>query len=142
MKRGIRLNAEHFIKRINKIDALIFNKRKQYQRLVDVAEGMSGGFSVGDRVQSSRNLYKSADAVASYVVIEEEISKLFDEKNRILAVLERLPEKEYRVLCAYYIEEQSLKEIAFEFDRSYEWAKKKKHDALLRLQRIIDKLKD
>ena len=139
MKRGIRLNAEHFIKRINKIDALIFNKRKQYQRLVDVAEGMSGGFSVGDRVQSSRNLYKSADAVASYVVIEQEIDKLLDEKGGILAVLERLPEKEYRILYAYYVEEQSLKEIAFEHKMSYEWAKKKKHDALVRLQRLLDK---
>lgn len=139
MKRGIRLNAEQFIKRINKIDALIFVKRKQYQRLVDVAEGMSGGFTVGDRVQSSPNLHKGADAVASYVVIEEEIEKLLGEKSRILAVLERLPEKEYRILYAYYVEEQSLKEIAFEHKMSYEWTKKKKHDALTRLQKILDK---
>ena len=133
------MNAEIFVKRINKIDAIVQIKRKQYQRLVDVAEGVSSGFSAGDRVQSSPNLHKGADAVAGYVMIEDEINKLLDKKIGILAVLERLPEKEYEVLYAYYVDEKGLKEIAFEHQKSYEWAKKKKHDALWRLQRILDK---
>lgn len=133
------MNAEQYVKQINKIDALILNKKRQHQRWVDVAEGMSGGFSVGDRVQSSRNLYKTADAVARYIDIESEINALTEEKNGILATIEMLPEKEYRVLCAFYIEEQSLKEIAFEFDKSYEWVKKKKRRALSLLQGYLDK---
>lgn len=133
------MNAEQYVKQINKIDALVLNKKRQHQRWVDAAEGMSGGFSVGDRVQSSRNLYKTADAVARYIDIEVEIKALTEEKNGILATIERLPEKEYRILCAYYIEEQSLKEIAFEFDKSYEWVKKKKRRALSLLQGFLDK---
>ena len=133
------MNAEQYIKRINKIDALILSKRRQYQRWVDAAEGMSGGFSAGDRVQGSRNLHKASDAVARYIDIEGEIKALTEEKNGILRTIEKLPEKEYRVLCAFYIEEQSLKEIAFDFDRSYEWAKKKKRRALSLLQGILDK---
>lgn len=132
------MNAEQYIKRVNKIDALIRSKRRQHQRYVDAAEG-SGGFSAGDRVQSSRNLHKSADAVARYIDIEGEIKALEGEKNGILATIERLPEKEYLVLCAFYIEEQSLKEIAYDFDRSYEWAKKKKRRGLSLLQEMINK---
>lgn len=132
------MNAESYIKRVNKIDAIIANKRRQYQSLVDAAESL-GGFSVSERVQSSKNLHRGEDAILRYVVIEGEIKALEEEKNAILATLERLPTTEYKILYSFYIEEATLKEIAFNFKKSYEWAKKKKRRALSLLQSILNK---
>lgn len=132
------MNAELYLKRVNKIDAIIATKKQRYQALVDAAEGL-GSFSVSERVQTSKNLHSTEDTILRYVVIEGEINALEEEKNGILATIEKLPTKEYKVLYSFYIAENTLKEIAYDFDRSYEWAKKKKRRGLALLQEILNK---
>ena len=63
--------------------------------------------------------------------------ELQKERKAIIHTIEKLPPDEYEVLYKLYIEDQTLKEIAYHFGRSYDWAKKKKKDGLARVQEMI-----
>lgn len=133
----IDLTAEKYLEQILKIDAIILNKLKEYKRWVDVAEGV-GGFSVSDRVQSTRNLHRGADAIGEYIDLEREITELKRRKNEVLGTLQQLPLDEYKVLYKIYVEGLMLKELPSQLDKSYDWVKKKKRIGLKLLQDILD----
>ena len=134
------MTAEQYLKQIKKYDYIISNKIKEYQHWVDVADGM-GGCSMGDRVQSQRNLHKDADAISKYIDIESEIKDLRRKRQGILNTLQQLDPIEYEVLYKIYIEDMMLKELCSVFNKSYAWVKNEKKKALKHLQEIIDKEK-
>ena len=70
------MTAEEYLKQIKMIDAIIINKKKEYRRWKDIADGYGGGFSVSERVQTTRNLQRGSDAIIEYISIEQEISSL------------------------------------------------------------------
>ena len=132
------MTAEEYVKRIRKIDIIVSNKLREHARWVGVAEGLCGA-SEGDRVQASRNLQKIPDAIGKYIDIEGEIKALELERQGIMQTIEKLPTDEYEVLYMLYVKDQTLKEVAYHFGRSYEWAKAKKRKALNLLQNILNK---
>lgn len=132
------MTAEKYLEQIRKIDAIIINKLKDHKRWVEIAEGL-GGFSVGERVQSSRNLHRGADAIGNYIDIESEIKALREQRQGMIDTIEKLPCDEYKVIYKIFVEGYMLKEIPSLFDKSYDWAKKTKRDALRNLQEILDK---
>lgn len=132
------MTAERYLEQIKKLDAIISNKLKDYKRWVGIAEGL-GGFSAGERVQTSRNLHQIPEAIGRYIDIEGEIEDYRKQRADIIATLERLPPLEYDLLYKLYVEGSRPKEIAYHFDRSYEWVMKEKRKALDSLQSIIDK---
>lgn len=132
------MTAERYLMQIKKIDAIIVNKLKDHRRWVELAEGL-GGFSVGEKVQSSRNLHSGADAIGRYIDIEREIDELKLKRLAIIADIERLPPEEYEIIYKLFVEDRTLKEIAYEKRRSYEWVKVRKRRGLDILQRLIDK---
>lgn len=134
------MTAEEYVRRVKMIDAIIKNKLRDHARWAEVAEGL-GGASVGERVQSSRNLQQTATAIGNYIDIEGEIRALKQERQDIIHTLEQLPFTEYETLYLLYIGDQTLKEVAYYFKRSYDWAKAKKRTALQHLQEIIDEKK-
>ena len=132
------MNAEKYLKQIKKYDYIIANKVKEYQHWVDVADGM-GGCSMGDKVQSQRNLHKGSDAIAKYIDIESEIKELRWKRQGILNTLQQLDPIEYEVLYKFYLEDLMVKELCGIFNKSYTWVKDTKRKALRHLQEIIDK---
>jgi hypothetical protein len=130
--------AEEYLLQIAKLDNIIINKLNDYNRWVTIAEGL-GGFSVGDRVQASRNLQRGSDAVLRYIDIEREIKQLRQKRQDIICTIERLSVNEYKVLYGVYVEGKMLKECTF--GMSYEWAKTTKEKALAHVQAIIDEKK-
>ena len=132
------MTAEQYIKQIKKYDYIIANKVKEYQHWVDVADGM-GGCSMGDKVQSQRNLHKGSDAIAKYIDIESEIKDLRRKRQAILNTLQQLDPIEYEVLYKFYLEDVMVKELCGTFNKSYTWVKDEKRKALRHLQAIIDK---
>lgn len=132
------MTAEKYLEQIQKIDAIIINKLGDHRRWVEIAEGI-GGFSVGERVQSSRNLHRGADAIGNYIDIESEIKALREQRQGMIDTIEKLPCDEYKVIYKIFVEGYMLKEIPSLFDKSYDWAKKTKRDALRNLQDILDK---
>jgi DNA-directed RNA polymerase specialized sigma24 family protein len=131
------MTAEKYLQRIKQIDAIIVNKLNDHKRWVELAEGL-GGFSVSERVQSSRNLYKIPDAIGRYIDIENEISALKRERQAIIKTIERLPPTEYDLIYKLYVQDYTMKEIAYHRGKSYEWVKIKKRVALRLVQGMID----
>ena len=132
------MTAEEYVRRIQKLDIIVKNKLLEHARWVGVAEGL-GGASLGDRVQASRNLQKIPDAISNYIDIESEIKALELERQRIMQTIEKLPAYEYDIIYMLYVEDCTLKEIAYKYKRSYDWAKARKKKALQLLQNILDK---
>ena len=131
------MRAETYLERIKKINLLIMNKKREHARWVDAAEGL-GGVASGDRVQASRNLHRGADAIGNYIDLEREIKALESEKQNIIRTIEQLPGVEYDILHKLYIQEYSMKEIAYQYKKSYDWVKLKKRHALRLLQAVLD----
>lgn len=129
--------AETYLERIKMIDTLIQNKKREYVRWVNAADGM-GGASSGDRVQASRNLHRGADAIGSYIDLEAEIRALEQEKSGIIHTLESLPRVSYDILHRIYVQGELPKEIAFDYERSYEWVMIQKRQAIALLQKLLD----
>lgn len=130
------MNAEQYLERIKKIDAIILNKKEDHQRWVEIAEGL-GGFSVGDKVQSSKNLRQIPDAIGRYIDTEKEIKDLEQERQRIIKTIEGLPIDEYKVIYGIYVKGNAMKEIAYSLGRSYRWVQQRKNDGLKRIQAIL-----
>ena len=131
------MQAEKYLKRIKQIDILIANKLEEHKRLVGVAEGL-GGFSVGDKVQTSKNLQQIPNAIARYADIEREIDELNRERQAIINTIEKLPAAEYEVIYRLYVQDNSIKEIAYQKGKSYAWVKYIKSNGLKLLQDILD----
>ena len=132
------MTAVEYLQQIKRFDYIIANKLKEHRRWVEVADGM-GGFSVGDKVQSSRNLHKGADAISNYIDIEREIDELKRKRQELINTLQLLSPIEYDILYKLYIEDHVLKELASEYHKSYAWVKEKKSKALKHLQEILEK---
>ena len=131
------MTAEQYLEQIEKINDIILDKLKERRRWVDIAEGV-GGFNVSDKVQSSRNLHRGADAIAEYIDIDREIKALERQKNGIIDDLQMLPRNEYKVLYKIYVEGFMVKELPSELNKSYAWVKMIKRRGLDMIQAFID----
>ena len=131
------LNAEQYLRQIRKLDFMLENKVRDHARWVEVAEGL-GGCSAGDKVQTSRNLHQIPDAIGKYIDIEREIVELRAQRAEIIRTIEQLPPTDYDLIYRLYVQEQSIKEVAYHFGRSYGWAKAKKRAALGLVQTMLD----
>lgn len=145
------MKAKEFLKQVLKLDRMIENKLIEREQWKSIAMGTtSGGADVivngvahkMDRVQSSGNPQKMADAVARYVdleaVIDAVIDELVDTKKDVIAVIEKLPPTEYDILHKIYIQHIALDEVADVCNKSYSWAKTIHGIALKNVQRILD----
>lgn len=132
------MTAESYLDQIKKIDFMIKNKLQEYQRWVEAAESI-GGAAIGERVQSSRNLHRGADAIGKYIDIEQEIEALKRQRQHIIETIERLPSAEYEVICMLFVQDYSMKEIAYQRSKSYAWVKCKKSNGLKLLQDMLDR---
>mgnify|MGYP006988431591 CR=1 FL=1 len=132
------MTAEEYLGQIKKIDAMISNKKRDYERWANVADGL-GDFSVSERVKTSRNLHRGSDAIIEYISIEGEIKALEKKRKGIMETLQQLPCDEYKILYAIYVDGNMLKELPSLFHKSYAWVKWKKRNALDHVQLLIDK---
>lgn len=131
------MTATEYLNRVKKIDRMISNKLTEHRHWESVASDL-GGVALGDRVQTSRNLHRGADAIGKYIDIEAEIHELQQERQEIIATIERLPSDEYDVIYRFYIQDYGIKEIAYQKHRSNRWVRYKKEDGLKFLQSILD----
>ena len=137
------MTAEKYLEQIKKIDAIIINKLNDHKRWVELATGL-GGFSVGERVKSTPNLQKGADAICRYIDIEGEIDELKKKRGEIINTIQQLPETEYKIIYKLYVDKKKngddylLKELPSVFDKSYGWVKMHKNKALRLVQAMLD----
>ena len=132
------MKAEQYLERIKKIDAMIKNKLRDRARWIEVSQSL-GGASDGDRVLSSPNPHRGADAIGNYVDLEREIDALKEERVEIIKNIERLPVEEYDVIYKLYVEDYTRKELAYHYGKSIDWVKERKKRGLLLIQSMLDK---
>lgn len=145
------MKAKEFLKQVLKLDKLIENKLIEREQWKSIAMGTTSGSAdvivngvahKMDRVQSSGNPQKMADAVARYVDLEAEIDAVIDElvdtKKDVIAVIERLAPIEYDILHKMYIQHIALDEVADVCNKSYSWVTTIHGRALKQVQRILD----
>lgn len=136
------MRAKEYLLRISKIDKLIENKLAEMANWKAIAMGTTA-YSEGDRVQSSGNGDKMADAVARYLDMEREvdleIDRLIDAKQEVISTIEHLNVDEYDVLHKIYVQMKTFQEVASDKGKSYSWVTSKHGRGLASLQKILDK---
>jgi hypothetical protein len=138
------MRAKDFLLQIEKLTAMIRNKQIEVRQLKDMAESTTADMA-GERVQSTGNPQRFADAIGRYVDLEAELNHDIDalvaKKKEVIGVIEQLNATEYDVLHRIYVQGQTLQEVASAKDRTYSWATTTHGQALKSVQRIIDKQK-
>lgn len=136
------MNAKEFLRQIKKLDRLIENKLIEIQRWKDIANNTTATLS-GERVQSSGNPQKIADAIGRYIDLEREINqdidKLVDTKKDVIGVIEQLNATEYDVMHKIYVQYLTLEDVADAYDRTYSWVTTIHGRALKHVQNILNK---
>lgn len=135
--------AQLFLERPEKLDAIINNKLVEKQMWRDLALGITAQMG-GERVQSSGSKSRMADAVERCIDVETEIDSLVDEliaiKKNVVETIEQLDvPMEYKVLHDRYIKYMSFYEIADKYGKDYSWATTTHGRALKSLQTILSK---
>lgn len=136
------MNAKDFLRQIKKLDRLIENKLIEIQRWKDIANNTTANLT-GERVQSSGNPQKIADAICRYIDLEREINqdidKLVDAKKDVISVIEQLNATEYDIIHKIYVQHLTLEDVADAYDRTYSWATTIHGRALKHVQNILNK---
>lgn len=135
------MKAKDYLKQLKKLDKMIENKLAEKQHWKEIATGTTQTMSM-DRVQTSGNQQKMADAISRYMDIEKEIDrrvdKLIDARREIVEVIEQLDATEYDMLHKLYVQYWTMQDVANAMDKSYSWVTTVHGRALQRVQTIID----
>ena len=131
---------KRFLNQIKKLDKLIENKLAEKEQWKLIASGTT--IQLKERVQSSSNQQKMADAVVRYIDIESEINACIDsiekKKRDVISVIEQLDVTEYDILHKVYIQYLSLYDVAEIYDKSYSWVTSVHGNALKNVREILD----
>ncbi len=135
------MNARQFLKQVKKLDKLIENKMIEIARWKELAENTTANLT-GERVQSSHNPQRIADAIGRYVDLEaeirEDIERLIAAKKEVIAVIEQLEATEYDVLHKIYIQHLDFYDVADAYNKSYSWATTVHGQAVKNVQDILN----
>ena len=112
------MDSKSYLKQVEMLDTKISNKLIECQQWRELALGITANIG-GDRVQSSGNQQKMANAIERCIDVETEINtliyELIDTKREVIATIEQLNSPtEYRILHKRYIQYISLEDIAVE----------------------------
>lgn len=135
------MKAKDYLRQLQKLDRLIENKLAELQQWRAMATCTTQQLNA-DKVQSSGNPQKMADAVIKIIDIEAEIDRcvdtLVDTKRDVINTLERLNPSEYDLMHKVYVQNFTLDDYANTNGKSYGWAKNKHSRALKKVQRMLD----
>ena len=135
------MNAKEFLRQIKKLDKLIENKMAEVQKWKEIASNTSKHVT-GERVQSSGNPQRIADAICRYIDLEREINqdidRLIEAKKDVISVIEQLNATEYNVLHKVYVQGFTYDEVAIACKRGRSWATTVHGRALQHVQIILD----
>ena len=135
------MKAREFLRQVYKLDCMVANKLAEKRRWQEIAAGASPQ-GTSERVRSSGNPQRMADAIGRYIDIEREIDecvdRLVDAKREVLGVIEQLNATEYDVLHKMYVQFLTLDEVAARKNKSYSWVTTVHGRALQDVQKILD----
>lgn len=135
------MNAKEFLRQVKKLDRLIENKMIEVQQWKEIAENTTATLS-GERVQSTHNPHRIADAIGRYIDLEAEIKRDIDAliatKKDVIEVIEQLNADEYDVVHKIYVQFLTYDETAYICKQSKSWVTTAHGRALKHVQRILN----
>lgn len=135
------MRAKDYLRQLQKLDKLIENKLAEKEQWKAMATSTTQQMSA-DRVQTSGNPQKMADAVCKIIEIEAEIDafvdRLVDTKREVISTLERLNPTEYDLLHKVYVQYFTFDDVAIKMNKSYSWVTTVHGRALKNVQRMLD----
>jgi DNA-directed RNA polymerase specialized sigma24 family protein len=135
------LKAKDYLRQLKMLDRLIENKLAEKEQWKAMATSTTQQLTA-DRVQTSGNPQKMADAVCKIIEIEAEIDacidNLVDTKRDVIKTLERLNPTEYDLLHKVYVQFLTFEEVADKKGKSYSWVTTVHGRALKNVQRLLD----
>ena len=135
------MKAKDYLRQLQKLDRLIENKLAELQQWRAMATCTTQQLNA-DKVQSSGNPQKMADAVIKIIEIEGEIDRyvdsLVDTKREVISTLERLNPTEYDLLHKVYVQYNTFDAVAIRTGKSYSWVTTVHGRALKNVQSILD----
>lgn len=135
------MTAKEFLRQVKKLDRLIENKMIEVQQWKEIAENTTANLS-GERVQSSHNPHRIADAIGRYVDLEAEIKRDIEAyiaaKKDVISVIEQLEVTEYDILHKIYVQHLTLDDVADNYDRTYSWVTTIHGQAVKHVQDILN----
>ena len=138
------MEAREFLEQFGRFDTFIKNKKEELKRLEDETTNITVHLTP-DKVQTSGNKQKMAEAVEMCVDLKNQIIEYIKlrEKARanITRVIETLPTEKYDVLHKHYIQLKSIKEIAIIYDRTDNRIYQIRDEALKDVQKRLNETK-
>ena len=135
------MKAKEYLRQLQKLDRLIENKLAEKEQWKAMATSTTQQLSA-DRVQTSGNPQKMADAICKMIEIEGEIDACIDNlintKREVISTIERLNPIEYDLLHKMYVQYFTLDDIAIKNNKSYSWATTIHGIAMKKVQRMLD----
>ena len=135
------MKAKEFLQQVKKLNKMIENKQIEVEQWKDIANNTTANLT-GERVQSSGNPQKIANAIGRYIDLEKEINQCIDElidtKKAVIGVIEQLDAIDYDFLHKVYIQYIPLYEVATIYGKSYSWATTRHKEATDKLQAMLD----
>lgn len=140
-------DVESWLLQIRRIDTMIDAKLAEKKRLREMASDITGKPYDGmPHTNTGQVTDRVADAVVKIVECEEQIDRLVqmyaEQKTEILAVLDVLPEREYKIMHLYYIIGETWEQIAQEIGYCETQVWRLKKSALRRLEGILGAKKE
>lgn len=134
------MDARDYLNQLKKLDKLIENKLAEKEQWKAIATSTTQQMSA-DRVQTSGNKQKMADAVLKIVEIEAEtdacIDRFVDTKRDVIHTIEQLNTDEYDLLHKVYVQYLTLYEYAEHTGKSYNTVKSVHGSALNKVRHIL-----
>ena len=132
------MDARRYMERVGELKEIIDNKIEERTRLYleAVSTGTSGN---GERVQTSTGAGAMTGTVEKYVDIDRQIAGYTRKIQEIIRTIEMLDHDEYDVLHKRYIQDMTLREVAYRRKKSYSATAKTHRNALKHLQEILDR---
>ena len=135
------MEVKEFLNRLEMIDCQIENKKAEIQMWKNIALNTAPQ-GESERVQSTKNPQKMADAVNRYVDLEKEIEALICEKAECIKIIEMVSEPLfYDILHKYHIQHMKLSEIADLKGYTHQYIRLKHSEATKELQNVLKSLK-
>lgn len=135
------IKAKDYLLQVQKLNRMIENKNFERLQWKAIASGTTGQ-NFGERVQTTPNPHKMADAITNAISMESEIEacivEMVKQKKAIIATIERLKPTEYDMLHLIYIQGKSLQDVADRYSKTYSWATTVHGRALKNVQNILD----
>ena len=136
------MRAKDFLERISKIDRMIANKTEEMERWRTLAESTTAPIS-GDKVQSSSDQQKMANAAIQCLTIEQElqaeIERLKKARRDVIEVIEQLNEIQYDTMHKIYILGMTFQETADLQGKTRSGVSNMHRKAIKNVQAILDR---